>query len=489
MHRCANPHNRSFSAKLMSRRLVLMTIIFLAALPSSSILAGGSVRPALGYVYLQVESHGEAWFTNTSGRRTYLGDSRQAFAVFSSHATGISNPVLESIPVGILGASQSDADSDGLPDALESAVGTDQSKPDTDNDGFGDRDEIEAGFAPLRAGGGKTVNEAHAKKFSGRIFIAVERNGELWYVYPKDGRRYYISGPDDAWIAVNALGIGISDRSLAQIPQENSYGEVGPIEEKIFELVNSERKKAGRSGLILDRDLSAVAREHSDDLASENIELTNPGKRCDYPLIHHEGFEFGLFQNERLYERGIKYFSRSGENIVLLPMAKEKTYRLSAVDKEHNSSLPDCGKRQNALSADLHARLNALPRPESSSPDYTRSAAARLDLIKSDIENRKRLLGGEPDVISISSKERSAEEAASDSVASWIESEGHRKNMLEPAFDTTGIGAALINGYLIITQLFITKAHCGYEGAACCIEANKSYCYQPNACASGYCRQ
>ncbi|MBT5338711.1 hypothetical protein HN858_05435 [Candidatus Falkowbacteria bacterium] len=45
----------------------------------------------------------------------------------------------------------------------------------------------------------------------GKILIQVEENGEAWYVYPLDLKRYYLGRPIDAFNVMKTLGLGISE--------------------------------------------------------------------------------------------------------------------------------------------------------------------------------------------------------------------------------------------------------------------------------------
>lgn len=57
-------------------------------------------------------------------------------------------------------------------------------------------------------------------KLSGRILLDVERNGEAWYVYPEDNRRYYLGRPADAFRVMRDLGLGISEEKFKTIVPE-----------------------------------------------------------------------------------------------------------------------------------------------------------------------------------------------------------------------------------------------------------------------------
>lgn len=47
-----------------------------------------------------------------------------------------------------------------------------------------------------------------AERLSGQILLQVEQNGEAWYVYPEDEKRYYMGRPSDAFELMRSLGLG-----------------------------------------------------------------------------------------------------------------------------------------------------------------------------------------------------------------------------------------------------------------------------------------
>lgn len=49
---------------------------------------------------------------------------------------------------------------------------------------------------------------------SGLILLQVEQNGEAWYVYPENQKRYYLGRPDDAFSIMRELGLGIKHSEL-----------------------------------------------------------------------------------------------------------------------------------------------------------------------------------------------------------------------------------------------------------------------------------
>jgi len=48
----------------------------------------------------------------------------------------------------------------------------------------------------------------------GRILLDVEQNGEAYYIYPKDRKKYYLGRPADAFEIMRNLGLGISNTNL-----------------------------------------------------------------------------------------------------------------------------------------------------------------------------------------------------------------------------------------------------------------------------------
>src|SRR3989339_493138 len=167
-----------------------------------------------GKIILKVESKGEAYYVNPASETMYyLGRPQDAFAVMRQQGVGISSVNLDKIKIGIASLSGVDADGDGLSDIFEDAIGTDKNKKDTDSDGFGDKQEVEDGYNPLGAGKINTdINFASTHK--GKIFLQVEGKGEAWYVNPRDGKRYFLGRPADAFAVMRNLGLGISNSNF-----------------------------------------------------------------------------------------------------------------------------------------------------------------------------------------------------------------------------------------------------------------------------------
>lgn len=209
---------------MKKRSLVSVAVVgvlaIAASLQSSAVHAASS--PLLGRILLQVESRGEAWYVSpVDGKRAYLKDGPAAYQLMRSMSLGMTDVDLKKIPVGFVAAVQAggpDADVDGLSDAFERALGTNILTPDTDSDGYVDAVEIQNGFNPL----GKNVlakDVVLINRLRGRLLLQTEGRGEVWYLNPVDGKRYYLRDGDAAYALMRSVGLGITNARLTLIPQ------------------------------------------------------------------------------------------------------------------------------------------------------------------------------------------------------------------------------------------------------------------------------
>jgi len=190
-----------------------------------------SLQRLQGYILLQVEEHGEAfYYYKDENKRYYLGRPADAYSIMRELGLGISNEDIRKIPVGILETYGTDRDGDRLPDTMEDSFGTNINQIDTDNDGFSDYTEIINHFDPLGPGELPIDNDL-ISRVKGKIVLQVQSYGEAWYIYPKDGKRYYLGRPDDAFKIMRGLGMGISNENLDLISPAAGgpvqYGECG----------------------------------------------------------------------------------------------------------------------------------------------------------------------------------------------------------------------------------------------------------------------
>lgn len=161
--------------------LFLPFAILLPLLPVSAVTSVQAPSAAAGRIVLDVEANGEAWYVSPlDNRRHFLGRPDDALVVMRRLALGISKANLALIPTG---------------------------------------EEIRAGDLALRS------------RLAGRILLSVEDQGEAWYVYPANQRRYRLGRPEESFGVMRSLGLGISSEDLSHLPQAVSLEKqpVGPV--------------------------------------------------------------------------------------------------------------------------------------------------------------------------------------------------------------------------------------------------------------------
>jgi hypothetical protein len=274
---------------------------------------------------------------------------------------------------------------------------------------------------------------------------------------------------------MRSLGLGISNEDLVKIP---SYSLVlshkDSITEQIHQLINNERVKKSLSPLRWNKDVAQVAEAHSRDLAEENQAITNNKATCDFPLIHHEGIEFGLYQDDRLQNSGVYDFQSSGENIALITKTQTTAHGLSAQEQE---KIIQCPEKRASVN-------NEFELPGSGNVEQIRK------IINSEIQKREDYLSQEIEISNISQTGLAKEDIARQTVEGWMNSPGHRENILDSDYNQAGIGVAEVNQYIIVTQVFIKKISCGYYTGVCCEkEGYYPYCLSGLDCVSGFCEK
>lgn len=63
--------------------------------------------------------------------------------------------------------------------------------------------------------------EIFPERLSGLILLDVEKNGEAYYIYPDNRKKYFLSRPADAFHVMRELGLGITNKDLVEIPLGN----------------------------------------------------------------------------------------------------------------------------------------------------------------------------------------------------------------------------------------------------------------------------
>lgn len=456
----------------MKKIFILITFLFFFA---SQVQAADLSEELAGRILLQVEANGEAWYINpVDQKRYYLGRPIDAFNMMRELGIGISNQDLSKIPVNFDYVKGQDSDNDGLADTLEEALGTDKNLMDSDGDSFNDREELLSSYNPL-GDGDLYFDDNFAFQQAGKIFLQVEKNGEAWYVSPVTRQRYFLGRPDDAFNVMRGLGLGVSNNDLDTIPSKTASYNASDLEIKMFESINQERLSAGRKALIWNDELAAVAREHSEDLALENSEFVGEGYSCEFPLIHHEGLEFGIYNSERLKNRGIYYYSMTGENIALVPtISTTALFKVGDVKQQYFDSCPE---RRDKMEEEFKEKL-----------DEAEDDEAKIEIIKAEDLKRAAAFQNEFELKIEKQEWLLSDKVISETVEGWMNSPGHKANILETEFDESGIGVASVDGYLISTQVFIERADCAYQGGPCCVEEGYyPYCFTGLSCEDMIC--
>lgn len=204
--------------------------------------------------------------------------------------------------------------------------------------------------------------------------------------------------------------------------------DIAMIERATFDAVNAERQKNGLSILQWNDQLADVARAHSSDQAGDNVKITNPDVSCLYPYIRHEGFVAGFRVGERLDNKNIPY-SIAGENIIIFPITKDLIYRseqAAPACKEFSDTEGPIGETQDAARTRIQTSL-----------------LERLSLM---VDQQK--------LDWVNKQWKSTSELASESTIDWMNSPGHRHNILTPDFQDGAIGASIVNDYIIMTEVF-----------------------------------
>jgi len=232
--------------------------------------------------------------------------------------------------------------------------------------------------------------------------------------------------------------------TVASIPQEAFTSErkifakpvydLATLEVLVHQAVNRERERIGIAPLYLDSKLSSVARLHSVDQVNDNMRTTNPDKACNYPQIRHEGLtDAGFFLGDRLKNASVG-FRRAGENIAISPVTKDLIYRYESI--EGPVVCPEESPEQIPVSA---------------------SAEEKKRIISSNIERAASALNSVHTVAWVSQNWLTPTEVVEELVRGWMHSSGHRAHIEDPYFRETGVGAAEVNNFFIVTQVFLEK--------------------------------
>lgn len=224
----------------------------------------------------------------------------------------------------------------------------------------------------------------------------------------------------------------VSTPSLTEV--SNGDGEGGTVSRdqistdeialSIHSEINRIREENGLSALIWDEELARVALSHTNDQVRDNKGLTDPGLLCQYPTIRHEGFVNGHLVRDRVESANIPFRS-VGENIAMIPAIETRSYSF-AVDGE----TPECPERTTFV---IGRTTDETAYRESLNSLLEEShAVEQVTFIREDYYEMN-------DIIRLA-------------VEGWMNSPGHKENILYPGYTHGGVGVAKVNEYYIITH-------------------------------------
>lgn len=144
--------------KAVMKKIIIFIVAIAALSPLSHVRATHYAEGVSGMILLQVEAAGEAWYIYpANGERYYLGRPADAFKIMKKLSLGVKHDYV---------------------------MGT----------------------------------EIFPERLSGLILLDVEENGEAYYIYPGDRKKYFLSRPLDAFRVMRELGLGITNKDLVKIP-------------------------------------------------------------------------------------------------------------------------------------------------------------------------------------------------------------------------------------------------------------------------------
>jgi exopolysaccharide biosynthesis protein len=137
-----------------------------------------------------------------------------------------------------------------------------------------------------------SVRAGIAENLSGRILLDVERNGEAWYVYPEDNKRYYLGRPHDAFAIMRELGLGITELDFQKIPQAGMEVKGDQtITRRLAGRIVLQVEKNGEAWYINPVDLKKYYLGRPADAFAIMRELGLGISRKNLALVHKDGYD------------------------------------------------------------------------------------------------------------------------------------------------------------------------------------------------------
>ena len=173
-----------------------------------------------GRFVMRSESYGQIYYLHPVAQQIYsLRNAKDFFELLNSEGRGISNLLLNKIPLDLAYLSGKDTDNDGLPDLWEESIGTDINVTDTDNDSFNDLEELKLGFSPLQKDIAIEISPEITESVSGFLLLQVEDRGQLWYVNPANNKRILVTDIANILDILEKVALGISEENYQKLLQ------------------------------------------------------------------------------------------------------------------------------------------------------------------------------------------------------------------------------------------------------------------------------
>jgi len=157
--------------------------------------------------------------------------------------------------------------------------------------------------------------ESFGNKLSGLILLDVERDGQAWYIYPEDNKRYYLGRPADAFNIMRELGLGITEVDFQKIAQAN-MPVAGDLElaKRLAGKIILQTEKNGEAWYIYPKNLKKYYLGRPADAFNVMRELGLGITREDLAKVHKPGYDESINQYSRYEHKTIA--TASGNFIV-----------------------------------------------------------------------------------------------------------------------------------------------------------------------------
>lgn len=201
--------------------------------------ASALAKRLAGHVVVEPEAQGALWYIDPVRCDRYrIYRPEDVANLTAATGIGVSNANLARLALGFdtkagdplpfahLRAGDTDTDGDSVPDMLEQALGTNPASADTDGDSYEDLVELRNAYDPVRPSAKRLpVDNAFTKKLAGKFILQTETRGHVWYVSPRDNRRYFLGGNTTSMQVIASIALGVKSKDLATIPESRSaYG-------------------------------------------------------------------------------------------------------------------------------------------------------------------------------------------------------------------------------------------------------------------------